>query len=38
MSMAFMNVFDVDVAQNVHDSIPIRPDVEWDEVAGWQMI
>ena len=38
MTIAFMNVFDVDVVQNIHDFIPIRTDVEGDEVAGWQMI
>ena len=36
--MALMNVFDVDVVQHIHDFIPRRPDVEWVEVAGWQMI
>ena len=38
MAMAFMNVFDVDVVQHIHDFIPIRPDVEWVEVGGWQII
>ena len=38
MAMAFINVFDVDVVQHIHDFIPRRPDVEWVKVARWQMI
>ena len=33
-----MNVFDVDVVQHMHDFIPIRPEVEWEEIAGYTMI
>ena len=32
--MAFMNVFDVDVARNIHELIPRRPDVDWEAVEG----
>ena len=31
MSLAFMNVCDVDVVQHIHDFVPRRPDVEWED-------
>ena len=33
-----MHVFDVDVVQNSHVFTPRRPDVEWEEIAGYTMI
>ena len=36
--MALINVFDVNVVQRIHDFIPRRPDVEWEEIAGYTMI
>ena len=38
MAVALLSVFDVDVVQNIHDFIPRRPDVEWEEIAGYTMI
>ena len=38
MAMAFLNVFDVDVVQNIHDFIPRRPDVEKAVIGGYTMI
>ena len=38
MAMALMIVFDVDVVQRIHDFVPRRPDVEWEEVAGYTLI
>ena len=37
-TMAFLDVFDVDVVQPIHDFIPRIPDVEWEEIAGYTMI
>ena len=36
--MLFMNIFDVDVVQNIHDCIPRRPDVDWEVIGGYRMI
>ena len=38
MAVALLSVFDIDVAQNIHDFISRRPDVEWEEIAGYTMI
>ena len=38
MAMALMSVFDVDVVQRIQDFVPRRPDVEWEEIAGYTII
>ena len=38
MAVALLTVFDVDVIQNIHDFIPRRPNVDWEEIAGYTMI
>ena len=38
MAVALLSVFHVDVVQNIHDFIPRKPDVEWEEIAGFTMI
>ena len=38
MSVALLNVIDVDVVQNIHDFIPRRPHVDWHELGGYTMI
>ena len=38
MSVLLLNVFDVDVIQNIHDFIPRRPHVDWHELGGYTMI
>ena len=35
MVVALLSVFDVDVVQNIHDFIPRRPNVDWEEIAGY---
>ena len=34
MSIALMNVFDVDLVRNIHDLIQTEPEVEWETVYG----
>ena len=38
MAVALLSVFHVDVVQNIHDFIPRKPDVEWEEIAGYTLI
>ena len=38
MAVALLSVFDVDVVQNIHDFIPRRPHVDWEEIGGYTMI
>ena len=38
MAAALLSVFDVDVVQNIHDFIPRRPHVDWEEIGGYTMI
>ena len=38
IAVALLSVSDVDVVHNIYDFIPRRPDLDWDEIAGYTMI
>ena len=38
MSVLLLNVFDVDVIQNIHDFVPRIPHVDWADIGGFTMI
>ena len=38
MAVALVSVFDVDVVQIIHNFIPRRPHVDWEEIGGYTMI
>ena len=38
MPMAFLNDFEVDVVQHIHDFIFRRPNVDWKVIGGFTMI
>ena len=38
MAKVLLNVFDVDVVHNIHESIPRRPYVDWEVIGGFTML
>ena len=38
MAVGLLSVFDVDVVQHIHDFMPRRPNVDWEDIGGFTMI